>query len=67
MRIFTKKELALYNGKNGNPVYIACKGKVYDVSESFLWKGGNHQVMHSAGRDLTDSLEKAPHGSELLE
>jgi len=66
MRKFTRAELARYNGKNGNPAYIAYRGKVYDVSDSFLWKGGDHQASHSAGQDLTDALEEAPHGSELL-
>ena len=67
MRTFTKKELAHYNGKNGFPAYIAYNGKVYDVSSSFLWRDGNHQVIHNAGVDLTASLEQAPHGAELLE
>ncbi|MFB0503680.1 MAG: cytochrome b5 domain-containing protein [Candidatus Bathyarchaeia archaeon] len=67
MRQFTEDELAQYNGKNGNPVYIVYKGKVYDVSTSFLWKDGTHQVLHTAGVDLTDTLEQAPHGGEVLE
>jgi predicted heme/steroid binding protein len=67
MRLFTKDELRSYNGKNGAPAYIACNGKVYDVSESFLWKNGRHQVVHKAGEDLTRSLSQAPHGAELLE
>jgi len=67
MRTFTKKELAHYNGKNGLPAYIAYNGEVYDVSESFLWREGKHQVIHHAGEDLTDSLDQAPHGAELLE
>jgi len=65
--MFTREELAHYNGKNGNPVYVGYNGKVYDLSASFLWKGGTHQVLHSAGVDLTESLEKAPHGSDFLE
>ena len=67
MRTFTREELSRYNGKNGTPAYIAFKGKVYDVSGSFLWRDGSHQVMHHAGEDLTDSLDQAPHGAELLE
>jgi len=67
MKEFTEEELAQYNGKNGNPVYVAFKGKVYDVSASFLWKDGTHQVLHSAGVDLTDALEQAPHGGDVLE
>jgi len=67
MRIFSKKELAKCNGKGGAKVYIAYKGKVYDVSNSFLWQGGTHQVLHSVGKDLTNSIAEAPHGPELLE
>ncbi len=67
MKEFTEEELAQYNGKNGNPVYVAYKGKVYDVSASFLWKDGSHQVLHSAGLDLTDALEQAPHYEDVLE
>ena len=67
MKRFSKAKLARYNGKNGAPAYIAYKGKVYDVSASFQWKNGRHQVVHNAGEDLTDSLEQAPHGVEMLE
>lgn len=67
MRRFTKEELAAYNGKNGMPAYIAYDGSVYDVSASFLWRDGRHQVLHHAGVDLTDSLDQAPHGADLLE
>ena len=67
MKSFSKEELARYNGKNGAPAYIAYKGKVYDVSASFIWRDGRHQVVHNAGEDLTDSLEQAPHGVEMLD
>jgi predicted heme/steroid binding protein len=67
MKVFTKEDLLKYNGKNNMPAYIAFKGKVYDVSHSFLWRKGTHQVLHEAGKDLTRELEEAPHGSELLE
>jgi len=67
MREFTKDELAKNNGKNGAPAFIACNGKIFDVSDSFHWKKGTHQVMHCAGEDMTDHLLKAPHGIEFLE
>jgi predicted heme/steroid binding protein len=67
MRTFTKKELAKYNGQDGAQVFIAYKGKVYDVSGSFLWQNGRHQVTHVAGKDLTEDLAQAPHGSDLLD
>lgn len=49
------------------PAYIALDGKVYDVTESPLWRSGKHQVVHEAGRDLTKELDKAPHGKEMLD
>lgn len=66
MRQFSKEELARYNGKEGNPAYIVYNGNVYDVSKSFLWQKGNHQVLHQAGADLTEALKQAPHGADLL-
>jgi predicted heme/steroid binding protein len=65
MRVFTREELKKYDGSNGI-AYVAYGGKVYDVSRSFHWKKGVHQVTHYAGCDLTDAFKKAPHGIELL-
>jgi predicted heme/steroid binding protein len=67
MKSLSKEELARYDGKGGAPAYIAYKGKIYDVSSSFLWRNGRHQVLHQAGHDLTGDLDKAPHGPEMLE
>ena len=66
MREISGEELSKCNGKNGKPAYIAYRGIVYDVTNSFLWKNGNHQVLHDAGQDLTKELDEAPHGPELL-
>ena len=66
MRRFTKKELVQYNGKDGASAFIVYEGKVYDVSRSFLWQSGRHQVLHAAGVDLTADLDRAPHGADLL-
>jgi predicted heme/steroid binding protein len=66
MRQFSREDLAKYNGKDGAPAYIAYGGRVYDVSESFLWQRGRHQARHAAGMDLTGELAQAPHGAELL-
>jgi len=63
----TLDELARYHGRRGAPAYIAYQGKVYDVSRSFLWQDGRHQVVHLAGRDLTGELEAAPHTAAMLE
>lgn len=61
-----REELSTYDGKEGRKAYIGYKGKVYDVTESRLWKSGQHVKRHFAGRDLTDDLEKAPHSEEVF-
>ncbi len=66
MKIFTREELSRYTGREGVAAYVACEGRVYDVTASFLWRAGRHQALHAAGRDLTLELRAAPHGEELL-
>jgi len=66
-RKFTLEELKQYDGREGRPAYIAFKGKVYDVTDDFLWVDGDHQGQHVAGKDLTDEMSIAPHGEETLE
>jgi predicted heme/steroid binding protein len=66
-RVFTAEELATFNGKDGQPAYVAFGGKVYDVSGSIMWEDGEHEDEHSAGVDLTDDMDFAPHGEDELE
>jgi predicted heme/steroid binding protein/uncharacterized membrane protein len=65
-RELTKNELSAYDGKEGNPVYIAFKNRIYDASRSPFWKDGTHFGKHNAGIDLTDQLQQAPHGEEKI-
>jgi len=67
MKEFTEEELAEFNGKDDNPAYVAHKGKVYDVSESKMWKGGQHMRRHNAGSDLSTDIQAAPHEADVLE
>jgi predicted heme/steroid binding protein len=67
MRRFTRQELIRFNGRHGAPAYIAYRGRVYDVTTSFLWRSGRHQARHDAGQDCTSFLKDAPHGPELLQ
>jgi predicted heme/steroid binding protein len=60
------EELHHFDGKEGRPAYIAFSGKIYDVTESRLWKDGSHARKHQAGNDLTDVLKTAPHGEEKV-
>lgn len=64
-KVFTPEELAHYNGKNGAKSYTAYEGVVYDVTDSALWKMGEHFGLQ-AGIDLTDKMKEAPHGAEVL-
>jgi len=64
---FTTEELKQYDGKNGKPGYIAYKGKVYDVTDDYLWVDGAHQGEHFAGTDLSDNMSQAPHMEDVLE
>ena len=62
----TLQELSGFDGEDGRPAYIACKGKIYDVGESKLWKNGSHMTRHQAGTDLTDVLSQAPHKEDKV-
>ena len=63
----TLAELAQYNGKDGNPAYVAVDGIIYDVTDLPKWKNGEHNG-YTAGQDLTDIIKnKSPHGLAKLE
>lgn len=66
LKEFTVKELEEYNGKDGKAAYVAYQGKVYDFTESGLWDGGDHMGSHQAGKDITEEIDLAPHGEEVL-
>lgn len=66
-RKFTPEELSKFDGKSGRPAYIAYKGNVYDVTDSYLWIDGEHLGEHRAGKDLTQQMVQAPHGEDALE
>ena len=63
---FSQAQLRRCNGRDGAPAYFAYEGRVYDATRSFHWQAGRHQVIHSAGADLTGQLAGAPHGLEML-
>lgn len=66
-QVFTLEELSQYNGKDGNPAYVAVDGVVYDVSDVEPWAGGEHFNGVVAGVDNTDEISKSPHGKSVLE
>ncbi|WP_420388293.1 cytochrome b5 domain-containing protein [Roseivirga sp.] len=65
LKTYTKAQLALRNGQDREEVWVAYEGKIYDVTNSRLWKTGKHYE-HWAGQDLTDELPDAPHTEEVF-
>jgi len=61
-RVFTIEELAQYDGKDGNPPYVAVDGVVYDMTDVF--KNGSH-FGHFAGEELTEGFYKKHAKSEI--
>jgi len=61
-KVFTAQTLGAYNGKNGQPAYVAVDGIVYDLSTVF--RNGNH-VGYEAGQDLS-VIFHSQHDSSLL-
>ncbi len=62
---YTYSQLSLRNGQDKPEVWVAYQGKIYDVTESRLWKTGKH-YQHWAGQDLTHELPNAPHTEEVF-
>lgn len=66
-RVFNAQELVRFDGGDGRRVYVACHGKVYDLTDSVSWEGGEHHGLHYAGRDMTEEIQSAPHDVDMLE
>lgn len=64
---FTAETLGGFDGKEGRRCYFAYNGKVYDASDSRMWRDGVHMQRHQAGTDLTEALSLAPHAAEVME
>jgi predicted heme/steroid binding protein len=63
MKVFTVDELAKFDGKNGNPAYVAVDGVVYDVTAGPNWPEGMHTPCGTdayAGIDLSEVIKMAP-------
>lgn len=56
-------QLAAYNGKNGQPAYVAYNGTIYDVTNHPLWVNGSHKGVANAGTDITAAF---PHSISYL-
>lgn len=66
-RGITAAQLAGFDGQDSRSAYVVVDGKVYDVSESRLWKGGVHMKRHRAGEEMSAAIADAPHGKEVMQ
>lgn len=64
-RVFTQAELSRYNGKNGNPAYVAVNGVVYDVTNVASWAGATHFGL-TAGTDVTSEFASCHAGQQSI-
>ncbi|KAF2398488.1 putative DNA damage response protein [Trichodelitschia bisporula] len=55
-RTFTPPTLLPYNGENSMPVYLAVRGKVFDVSSGRNFYGPGGPYANFAGRDASRGL-----------
>ncbi|HAT4363077.1 TPA: hypothetical protein I9148_000548 [Clostridium perfringens] len=58
----TLKELSKYDGKNGNPAYVAVNGVIYDVTNEEILKKSPHNSIN-LGTDITKEF-KGCHNSD---
>jgi len=65
-KIISEDELRAGDGQEGRSTYVAYQGKVYDVSGSRMWRGGQHVRRHQAGGDLTADMSAAPHDASVF-
>jgi len=63
---FTPRTLLKNNGENGKPVYLAVRGKVYDVSSGRNFYGPGGPYENFAGRDATRGLACQSFDEDML-
>ncbi len=64
-RVFTLQELTKFNGKDGNPAYVAVNGTIYDVTNNAAWAAASHFGL-TAGKDLTGEFASCHAGQPIL-
>ena len=66
--VLTLDELSAFNGKNGQPAYVAVDGVIYDFTDLGRWTNGEHAGQFEAGNDLTEEIDElSPHGRDVLD
>ncbi|KAI9644591.1 Dihydrodipicolinate synthase [Ciborinia camelliae] len=65
-RTFTPPELVPFSGLNNTPVYLAVRGRVFDVSNGRNFYGPGGPYENFAGRDASRGLAKGSFDAEML-
>ncbi|KAJ9649522.1 Dihydrodipicolinate synthase [Coniosporium tulheliwenetii] len=65
-RTFTPPTLLPYNGTNGQPVYLAVRGRVFDVSPGRNFYGPGGPYANFAGRDASRGLACGSFDEDML-
>lgn len=64
-KTFTLQELSRFDGKNGNPAYVAVNGIVYDITNNAAWAAATHFGL-KAGMELTNEFASCHAGQSIL-
>lgn len=65
-RTFTPPELVAYNGTNGYPVYLAVRGKVFDVTSGSQFYGPGGPYNSFSGHDASRGLAVGSFDEDVL-
>ncbi|KAK1959744.1 cytochrome b5-like Heme/Steroid binding domain-containing protein [Colletotrichum sublineola] len=65
-RIFTPRELLPYTGENGGPIYVAVRGRVFDVTAGRNFYGPEGPYSNFGGRDATRGLACGSFDEDML-
>ncbi|KAK1783055.1 cytochrome b5-like heme/steroid binding domain-containing protein [Copromyces sp. CBS 386.78] len=65
-RTFTPRTLLPYNGQNDMPVYLAVRGRVFDVTSGRNFYGPGGPYANFAGRDASRGLAHGSFDEDML-
>ncbi|KUI61529.1 Damage response protein 1 [Cytospora mali] len=65
-RTFTPRTLLPFNGENGAPVYLAVRGRVFDVTSGRNFYGPGGPYENFAGRDASRGLACGSFDEDML-
>ncbi|OAA39120.1 membrane-associated progesterone receptor component 1 [Metarhizium rileyi] len=65
-RTYTPRTLLPFNGENGNPIFFAVRGRVFDVSNGRSFYGPGGPYSNFAGRDASRGLACHSFDADML-